>query len=159
MKKTPHCFNRGTDMLPVGMWGGKHELEFYNTCVVLQLSMLHTVQFISDVCSPHVHLSLLKTKPQRTCMWGTCKCDKMVLDWDHCSSHLKSSHPDHLITVVEKVGQDIKNGRLRKDEFLQRKIPWLHIWPICWSSNEICNTTICLLPAGSQCRTGARTYR
>ena len=33
-------------------------------------------------------------------------------------SHLQGGHADHLVGVVEEVGQDIKDGGLRDDEFL-----------------------------------------
>lgn len=42
------------------------------------------------------------------------------VDWDHYCSHLKGSHPDYLITVVEEVGQNIKNGCFWKDQFLKK---------------------------------------
>lgn len=42
------------------------------------------------------------------------------MDWDHYSAHLKRSHPDYLITVVEEVGQNIKDGRFWKDQFLEK---------------------------------------
>lgn len=52
--------------------------------------------------------------------WNQVEANRFV-DWDHCSSHLKGSHPDYLITVVEEVGQNIKNGCFWKDQFLKKK--------------------------------------
>ena len=50
------CRAAGRGHLPVGVRGGQHELEFYNTGVVFQLPMLDAVQLVGNVGSPHVHL-------------------------------------------------------------------------------------------------------
>lgn len=49
-------------VIPVWVRGGKHELELYDTGVVLQLSMLNAVQLVRDVCSANVHLGVIGDK-------------------------------------------------------------------------------------------------
>lgn len=44
-----------------------------------------------------------------------------ISDGECYSSHLKRSHPDYLITVVEEVWEDIKDGRFRQDQFLNKR--------------------------------------
>lgn len=42
-------------------------------------------------------------------------------DGECYSSHLKRSHPDYLITVVEEVWEDIEDGCFRQDQFLNKQ--------------------------------------
>lgn len=42
--------------VPVGVGCGQHELELHDAGVVLQLTVLDTVEFISDVSSTNIHL-------------------------------------------------------------------------------------------------------
>lgn len=36
-------------------------------------------------------------------------------------AYLQGSHADDLIGVIEEIGQNIKNGRFREDEFLRQE--------------------------------------
>lgn len=42
--------------VPVGVGCGQHELELHDAGVVLQLTVLDAVEFISDVSSTNIHL-------------------------------------------------------------------------------------------------------
>lgn len=89
------------------MRGGKHELELYDTRVVPQLAMLDAVELIGDVCSANVYLRLLETEDISL----TFESPAFYANEDDCCPYLKGSHPDDLITVVEEVGQNVKDGR------------------------------------------------
>lgn len=113
-----------------------------------------------------------------TCGWLEIKSQKMCwaltelkpgasqsVRWHQRSSHLKGSHPDYLITVVEEVGQNIKNGCFWKDQFLKKKnkikiivnqgnvLHFLEHYVTLTKAGPHC------LPAGSRCRIGVHTYR
>lgn len=79
--------------------------------------MLDAVQLIGDVSSAHVHLKVQTqhmTIPTRTLKMHkreTTQCE---------ATDLQGCHADNLIGVVEEIGQNIKNGGFRENEFLHK---------------------------------------
>lgn len=76
------------------------------------------------------------------CLWSllNLNSDKLINKQDSYSSHLQGGHPDYLITVVEEVGENVKDGCLWKDQFLEKEKkkynhkPWtfcLLFWNTC----------------------------
>lgn len=76
--------------------------------------VLDAVQLVSDVTSTDIHLQV-KTE----------QLSLKSIRWDKLFNfnlmYLQSSHADDLIGVVEEVGQNVKNGCFRENEFLRTK--------------------------------------
>ena len=116
--------------VPVGMGGGQHELELHHTGVVTELPVLNTVELVGDVSPSHVHLLTSRGRQrrgQKGDMHGTRLQRESEAERQREREHqwwvlyLQRGHPHHLVAVVEEVGQYVKDGRLRQDEFLLRE--------------------------------------
>lgn len=100
-------------------------------------------------CSTHMRCRLCERTPTQIVDISTkitsdisfTFSDWWLSDGDQYSSHLKRGHPDYLITVVEEIWEDIKDGCFWQDQFLEKKNSHHFIL----SNNKTLNTfTSCL---------------
>lgn len=119
----------------------------------------------AEHCSTHMQCRLFERTPaQITAISTKMTSDVLITFWnwwlsggDYYLSHLERSHPDYLITVVKKVGEDIKDRCFWQNQFLKTNSKKNGHFIFSNSYSFWTKWLPFHLPAGSQCRTGVHT--
>lgn len=80
--------------------------------------MSHPVADDAECCSAHMRCKLAVHTPVVAEILSAHKESSKLIKTMGERSDLQGSHADNLIGVIKEVGQDIKDGRFRQNEFL-----------------------------------------